>query len=271
MDRMISLLAALVGLIALGGAILVHTNGDVQRTEMASQIAQLKVSVDLLTQQTAGGRVAQAPVPALAISSAEPPISEYVAAELTSSSAPPSSGSSSLPPPPLLASSSASPSGTSSQASVESPSSSAEAAGQVADVKVLQGRIASLEAAMSAQASQLDAAKAQPTLPGSSSDASAQVAAVTPPDGAPAAIAADGPTKDCIPIGTRFMATSGDNFPICKTKVVVKVASVSDGFATIGGAGDVSAGASGTLAKGCNIMVFSADTTGYAEMRVTCQ
>ena len=68
MDRMISLLAALVGLIALGGAILVNTNGDVQRTEMASQIAQLKVSVDLLTKQTAGGRVAQAPVPALATS-----------------------------------------------------------------------------------------------------------------------------------------------------------------------------------------------------------
>ena len=125
---------------------------------------------------------------------------------------------------------------------------------------------------MSAQASQLDAAKAQPALPGSPSDASVQTAAVTPPDGAaPAALAADGPTKDCIPIGTRFMATSGDNFPICKTKVVVKVASVSDGFATVGGAGDISAGASGTLAKGCNIMVFSADSTGYAEMRVTCQ
>jgi len=36
MDRVISLLAALVGLIALGGAILVHTNSDTQRRELAS-------------------------------------------------------------------------------------------------------------------------------------------------------------------------------------------------------------------------------------------
>ena len=280
MDRMISLLAALVGLIALGGAILVHTNGDVQRTQMASQIAQLKVSVDLLTQQTAGGRVAQTPAPSMP--SVEPPISEYVAAEVPSSSlAPSSSTSSSLaPPPPLLASSAAlAPSSEAPAASSEPPvaasASSAEAGSQTADVKALQDRISSLEQAMAAQASQLEAAKAQPTLPmptGDSGAASTAVAAVAPSDGAaPAALAADGPTKDCIPIGTRFMATSGDNFPICKTKVVVKVASVSDGFATIGGAGDISAGASGTLAKGCNIMVFSADTTGYAEMRVTCQ
>ncbi len=80
MDRVISLLAALVGLIALGGAILVHTNGDMQRNEMASQIAQLKVSVDLLTQQTAGGRMAPPPTQ-VSMPSAEPPISEYVAAE----------------------------------------------------------------------------------------------------------------------------------------------------------------------------------------------
>ena len=73
MDRVISLLAALVGLIALGGAILVHTNGDVQRSEMASQIAQLKVSVDLLTQQTAGGRTAPTPAQA-STPSAEPPM-----------------------------------------------------------------------------------------------------------------------------------------------------------------------------------------------------
>jgi hypothetical protein len=52
---------------------------------------------------------------------------------------------------------------------------------------------------------------------------------------------------------------------------VVKVAAVNDGLATINGAGDVAQGGIGTLEKGCNISVFSADiTSGYAEMRVTC-
>ncbi len=279
MDRVISLLAALVGLIALGGAILVHTNGDTQRNEMASQIAQLKVSVDLLTQQTAGGRTAPTPVQS-SIPSAEPPISEYVAAEPPSSAeAPPSSASSSAPLPslvlPLAPPSSLEQPVPSSDQSAASSSALAEGGSQVADVKALQDRIASLEQAMADQAAQLAAAKAQSSAPlpsGTPSAPSTEVAAVAPSEGAtPAALVADGPTKDCIPINTRFMATSGDSFPICKTKVVVKVASVSDGFATITGPGDIAAGASGSLAKGCTVMVFSADTTGYAEMRVTCQ
>ena len=283
MDRVISLLAALVGLIALGGAILVHTNGDTQRSEMAAQIAQLKVSVDLLTQQTAGGRTVPTPAQA-SIPSAEPPISEYVAAEAPSSSqAPSSSASSSLPPPPPLVAPSASsaprpaPPISSEQpaASSEQPiaaPSSAEADGQTADVKALQDRIASLEQTMAAQASQLEAAKAQSTAPGPTSAPDNEVAAIAPANGVtPAAVDAAGPTKDCIPIGTRFMATTGDNFPICKTKVVVKVAAVSDGFATITGVGDVAAGATGSLPKGCNVMVFSADDSGYAELRVSCQ
>ena len=36
MDRVISLLAALVGLIALGGAILVHINADAERRDLAA-------------------------------------------------------------------------------------------------------------------------------------------------------------------------------------------------------------------------------------------
>ena len=287
MDRVISLLAALVGLIALGGAILVHTNGDAQRSEMASQIAQLKVSVDLLSQQTAGARPAATAPAAPSIPSAEPPISEYVAAETPSSSsaaAPSSASSSALPaPPPLLvasapsAASSEQPSSSSVAPSSSSAASSAEPDGQIAEVKALQDRIASLEQAIADQASQLDAAKAAQSAAPPSSASSPQVAAIAPGDAAapgganPAAIDASGPTKDCIPIGTRFMATTGDNFPICKTKVVVKVAAVSDGFATINGAGDIATGGSGTLPKGCNVMVFSADDSGYAELRVSCQ
>ena len=110
----------------------------------------------------------------------------------------------------------------------------------------------------------------------SSAEPVTQVATATPetaaPGGAtPAAVVADGPTKDCIPLGTRFMGAAGDSFPICKTKLVVKVAAVNDGIATINGAGDVAQGGIGTLEKGCNVSVFSADiTSGYAEMRVTC-
>ena len=86
-----------------------------------------------------------------------------------------------------------------------------------------------------------------------------------------AALVSDGPTKDCIPLGTRFMGAAGDSFPICKTKMVIKVVGVSDGLATIGGAGDVAQGGTGNLDKGCNVAVFSADlASGYAEMRVTC-
>lgn len=286
MDRIISLLAALVGLIALGGAILVHTNGDAQRNEMASQIAQLKVSVDLLGRQT--GAASPSPPPAQAsIPSAEPPISEYVAAETPSSSSsaappPPSSASSSVPPPLVVP---LTPPPASSSAASELPpaapsSAAAEDDPRLAEVKALQDRISSLEQVMQDQAAQLEAAKAAQTAAPASASASsissgpdvADIGASSAaPAGTPAAVVAGGPTTDCIPIGTRFMASSGDNFPICKTKVVVKVAAVSDGFATISGAGDVAAGTTGDLVKGCSVMVFSADSTGYAEMRVSCQ
>ena len=45
MDRVISLLAALVGLIALGGAILVHINADAERRDLAAQIAEIRTSL----------------------------------------------------------------------------------------------------------------------------------------------------------------------------------------------------------------------------------
>jgi hypothetical protein len=87
----------------------------------------------------------------------------------------------------------------------------------------------------------------------------------------PAAIVADGPTTECIPLGTRFMGQAGDSFPICKTHAVIKVAAVSEGLAVIDGAGDVAVGGVQELGiKGCTVTVFSADSSGYAEMRVTC-
>ena len=59
MDRVISLLAALVGLIALGGAILVHVNGDAQRNQLAAEIAGLKAAISLTP--TPAGPSATAP------------------------------------------------------------------------------------------------------------------------------------------------------------------------------------------------------------------
>lgn len=223
MDRIISLLAALVGLIALGGAILVHTNGDTQRQQMATEIAQLKASLALMGQPTPG---------------------------------------------------------TSVQTAAPAP----KADDGVADALLaLQDRIATLEQTTKSQASELQAAQAkisalpsQPTQV-AAIDPAALPAPSTAPSSAPgggatpAAVVADGPTKDCIPLGTRFMGAAGDSFPICKTKMVIKVVGVSDGLATIGGAGDVAQGGTGNLDKGCNVAVFSADlASGYAEMRVSC-
>jgi hypothetical protein len=242
MDRVISLLAALVGLIALGGAILVHTYGDNDRRQLETQIASLRASIGT-----------EAPAPARP---------------------------SSIP---------------------SAAASSAEADPGVADALLaLQGRISALEATTKSQASELEVARAQ--LSSMSSMQVTRVATVDPASapakgasvaaadvtaaadaidsGGPAepkqspnaaAMVADGPTKDCIPLGTRFMGQGGDSFPLCKTKMVLKVAAVSDGIATITGAGDVAAGASVPYSKGCMLAVFTADTSGYAEMRVTCQ
>ena len=98
------------------------------------------------------------------------------------------------------------------------------------------------------------------------SDTSSSQAAASP-----SVISASGPTKDCIPLGTRFMGQGGDSFPLCKTKMVLKVAAVTDGIATITGAGDIAVGATVPYDKGCIVAVFSADSSGFAEMRVTCQ
>ena len=262
MDRVISLLAALVGLIALGGAILVHTNADTQRREMATEIAALKTSISLL-----GG-----PAPASTTAGAIPQLTPISTEKQTSM---PSAAAASIPSAEQPSSSHAS-----SAASSEAP----DAAKAMQD---LQARIASLEQQTKEQASELDAARAQlaatssasPTQiatadtvsPIASGSSTADASPSAQPTATPAAVVANGPTKDCIPLGTRFMGQGGDSFPICKTKLVLKVAAVTDGLATITGAGDVAAGATVPYDKGCMLAVFSADPSGFAEMRVTCQ
>ena len=66
------------------------------------------------------------------------------------------------------------------------------------------------------------------------------------------------------------MATPGDSLPICKTRLVVKVPAIADGVASIGGVGEVAAGATVELGKGCTLALLSADGAGFAEMRVSC-
>jgi hypothetical protein len=215
MDRLIALLAALVGLIALGGALLVHNSATAVMERQAAEIAALKASLTLISQQA----------PA-----APSPRSESVPAD-------------------------------------RADDGTAEA------LLALQSRIVTLENTTKAQATELTAAR----------EALANAPALAPPtqvaitseqpvsSDAPAALSSDGPTTDCIPLGTRFMAQAGDSFPICKTKVVVEVSAVTETSALVTGAGPVAAGGFANLpAQGCTIMVFSADTSGFAEMRVSC-
>ena len=214
MDRLIALLAALVGLIALGGALLVHNSATAVMERQASEIAQLKASLTLINQQQ----------PA-----------------------------------------------TSSQ-SESKPSAGDD--GTEDALLALQSRIVTLENTIMTQASELaETREALASLPPVSSPA-AQVAITSEQPSssdAPAALSADGPTTDCIPLGTRFMAQAGDSFPICKTKVVVEVSAVTETSALITGAGPIAAGGFANLpAQGCTLMVFSADTSGFAEMRVSC-
>ena len=263
MDRIISLLAALVGLIALGGAILVHVNGDVQRKELATEVAELRTAIG------------SGPIPGAAPS----------AVVASSSSSEPISSEASTP-----------------------PSSLSEPLDAQAQISQLQERITELEAENRTQASALADAQAKlglsvsPPLPmapavvtsaassapsselpstartSSSASAASEVSAAGLSSSASSSALASsspaesGPLADCIPTGTRFVGKPGDSFAICKTPIVVKIAAVSDGIATVAGVGPIEAGSFGDFpGKGCSVMVFSADATGFADLRVTCQ
>ena len=215
MDRLIALLAALVGLIALGGALLVHNSATAVMERQASEIAQLKASLTLINRQ-------------------EP----------------------------------ATPPQTASKPKDAEDDGTAEA------LLALQSRVVTLENTISTQASELaetrEALANAPVVPPPATQVAITSEQPTSSD-APSALSADGPTTDCIPLGTRFMAQAGDSFPICKTKVVVEVSAVTETSALVTGAGPIAAGGFANLpTQGCTLMVFSADTSGFAEMRVSC-
>lgn len=81
----------------------------------------------------------------------------------------------------------------------------------------------------------------------------------------------EGPTDNCIPLGTRFMTQIGDKFPICHTPVVVDVISITADTATIHNAGTIVENGIGAVeGTPCQVTLLSADLEGFAEMRVAC-
>ncbi len=88
---------------------------------------------------------------------------------------------------------------------------------------------------------------------------------------APAAIDPNWPTSDCIPLGTRFMASTGDSIAICKTPVVIKVSAITGDNVLTENAGVINETASQAIpGSNCSLMVFTAEAEGFAEMRVSC-
>ncbi|WP_417307714.1 hypothetical protein [Devosia sp.] len=82
---------------------------------------------------------------------------------------------------------------------------------------------------------------------------------------------ADGPTTDCIPLGTRFMAIPNETYPLCRMTTALRVGAITGDTVDVGGSGTIVENSFGTLAgTKCTIMVFSADAEGFAELRVTC-
>jgi hypothetical protein len=129
--------------------------------------------------------------------------------------------------------------------------------GTAAGLLALQDRMVKLESEWTAQQAATAAAPATLT-PG---DAPATAAEIDP----------NLPTTDCIPLGTRFMVTPGESYPICQSKAVVKTGMITADTVSIDGIGQVVETGFGNIAgTSCTVMVFSADEAGFAEMRVTC-
>ena len=186
-DRLIPFLAAIVGLVALAGAVAVQLNTDMKTKAVTDGLAELRTSVDEL------GKRAATPVDD----------------------------------------------------------------GTAAGLLALQDRMVKLESEWTAR--QAAAAAAPATVPGTAETT------------ATAEIDPSLPTTDCIPLGTRFMVTPGETYPLCQSKAVIKTGMITADTVTIDGVGQVVETGFGTIAgTSCTVMVFSADEAGFAEVRVTC-
>ncbi|MBN9311103.1 hypothetical protein [Devosia sp.] len=190
-DRVIPFLAALVGLVALAGAVAVQLNADARTAAVMAAVAELRASVDALGTRT-----------------------DALAA----------------------------------------PANDGIAAGLLA----LQDRMNKLEGEWGAQQAAVASA---PAAAPATAEAVTTTADVDPTL----------PTTDCIPLGTRFMVTPNETFPLCQSKAVVKTGPITADTVYVEGPGSVVETGFGSLpGTTCTIMVFSADEAGFAEVRVTC-
>ena len=79
------------------------------------------------------------------------------------------------------------------------------------------------------------------------------------------------PVDDCIPVGTRFMASIGEQVAICQTTVVVRVNAITDDNIMAEDIGLIAETAFRPVpGTNCSLAVLEADGLGFAEMRVSC-
>lgn len=194
-DRLIPFLAAIVGLVALAGAVAVQLNTDAKTKAIGDAVAELRTSVDALGQRA---------------EAAATPADDGTAAALLA----------------------------------------------------LQDRMVKLEGEWSTQqAAVTAAAQAAPASLAPGATVLTETAAADP----------NLPTTDCIPLGTRFMVTPGETYPICQSKAVIRTGLITADTVSIDGIGQIVETGFGAIAgTSCTVMVFSADEAGFAEMRVTC-
>lgn len=192
MDRIVPFLAALVGLIALAGAVGVEINAQQRAKSISQELARIRLTIDLLSQRA------------------------------------------------------------------ETLASAADD-GTAEGLLALQDRMNALEQEWGDR---------QAAAPAAATPAAANAPATAE---APAAIDPNLPTEDCIPLGTRFMATPGESYKICQSPAVVRVNGITGDNVVVEGAGVITETGFANLAgTTCTLMVFSADIEGFAEMRVNC-
>lgn len=197
MDRFIPFLAALVGLIALAGAVVVELAAQQRAVAVSQELARVQVAVDLLSQRA-----------------------ETLAGMIDD--------------------------------------------GTAEGLLALQDRMNSLEEQWSHRQAAVPGTAA-PTPVGAAAPEAATAAA------APAEFDPNLPTEDCIPLGTRFMAMTGERYSICQSPAVVRVNGITGDNVVVEGAGVITETGFANLAgTSCTLMVFSADIEGFAEMRVNC-
>jgi outer membrane murein-binding lipoprotein Lpp len=196
---LITYLAAIVAIIALGGAVYLDQQNRARMAELSGQVAALKSAVDALPVTMKGSAPLAAPAP--------------------------------------------------------QPND-----GTIEALLALQKRIAALEAA-----------GVDPQTTGAIAPVSEASATGPAPEMVGKTQLADGPTKNCIPIGTRFLATAGDSYPICRTTAVVKIKDVTMEGVLLSSGKMVLAGETGPVGFGtCALNVVTTDMDGFADLKVTC-